>query len=97
MRAGAVGSLLGIRSKRYPAIVIKASKEDCYLMSLVENLARRQPSSVELLRAIGSLKERGYSITEISAKIDLSPDYVGAICHLLEHGENRLLAAVERG
>jgi ParB family transcriptional regulator, chromosome partitioning protein len=80
-----------------PAIVIEASEEDCYVMSLVENLARRNPRSLELMREIGALKSRGYSNAEIAAKIDFSPEYVGAICYLLEHGENRLLVAVERG
>src|SRR5271156_215563 len=39
----------------------------------------------------------GYTNTEIAAKIDFTPDYIAAICYLLEHGEERLLAAVERG
>jgi len=66
-------------------------------MSLVENLARRHSGSLELIREIGALKERGYSNSEIAAKIDFTPDYVGAISYLLEHGEERLLVAVERG
>ena len=49
------------------------------------------------MREIGALKERGYTNTEIGAKIDFTPDYIAAICYLLEHGEERLLAAVERG
>jgi ParB family chromosome partitioning protein len=80
-----------------PAVVIEASPEDCYVMSLVENLARRQHSPLELIREIGALKERGYSANEIAAKIDFSPEYVWAACFLLEHGEDRLLTAVERG
>ena len=39
----------------------------------------------------------GYTNAEIAAKIDLTPDYIAAICYLLEHGEERLLVAVERG
>src|ERR1700741_3341049 len=66
-------------------------------MSRVENLARRHPGSLELMREIGALKERGYNNAEIAAKIDFTPDYIAAICYLLEHGEERLLAAVERG
>jgi ParB family chromosome partitioning protein len=65
-------------------------------MSLVENLARRQPGLLELIREIGALKERGYTIAEIAAKIDFTPDYIAAVCYLLEHGEERLLVAVER-
>src|SRR5690242_5500707 len=39
-----------------PAIVMDASREDCFLMSLVENVARRHPSPLELLREISNLK-----------------------------------------
>lgn len=79
-----------------PAVVIEAVAEDCYVMSLVENLARRQHSPLELMGQIGALKQRGYSLAEIAAKTDLSPEYVWAICHLIENGEERLLKAVER-
>src|SRR5215210_1114567 len=94
---GRLEAFIALGQRKIPAIVIKAPEEDCYLMSLVENLARRHPTSLELLREIGALKERGYSISEIAAKTDFSSDYIGAICYLLEHGENRLLVAVERG
>jgi ParB family chromosome partitioning protein len=94
---GRFEAFLALGQREIPAIVIEASEEDCYVMSLVENLARRNPRSLELMREIGALKSRGYSNTEIAEKIDFSPDYVGAICFLLEHGENRLLVAVERG
>ena len=66
-------------------------------MSLVENLARRQHPPLELIAAIGALKERGYTNAEIAAKIDFSPEYVSCICTLLENGEEKLLQAVERG
>ena len=38
-----------------------------------------------------------YTNAEIAAKIDFTPDYAAAICYLLEHGEERLLIAIERG
>lgn len=80
-----------------PAVVIDASPEDCFVMSLVENLARRQHSPLELMRNIGDLRKRGYTMAEIATKTDFSEEYVYAICYLLEHGEERLLMAVERG
>lgn len=80
-----------------PAVVVDASKEDCYVMSLVENIARRQHTSLELMQEIGALKKRGYSTSEIGQKTGFSSEYVYAICYLLEHGEERLLAGVERG
>jgi len=62
-------------------------------MSLVEDIARRQQSPVELLGEISNLKARGYSTTEIAKKIDLAQSYVIGISHLLEHGEERELSA----
>ncbi|MEX0328906.1 MAG: plasmid partitioning protein RepB C-terminal domain-containing protein [Ruegeria sp.] len=80
-----------------PAIVIDASSEDCLVMSLVENLARRQHRALDLLRDIKGLKERGYSGPEIARKTQLSLKYVRGILRLLESGEHRLLRAVESG
>ena len=94
---GRLEAFIALGQSEIPAIVIEASQEDCYVMSLVENLARRHPGSLELMREIGALKERGYNNAEIAAKTDFTADYIAAICYLLEHGEERLLIAVERG
>jgi len=80
-----------------PAIVVEGTKEDLLLMSLAENLARRSHSTVELVREIGALKERGYSHHEIARKTDLEPNYISGILKLLARGEERLLQAVEKG
>lgn len=78
-----------------PAIVIDASNEDCMIMSLVENLARRQHQSRELLADIEGLRRRGYNLTEIAKKTDLTVEYVRGVIRLIETGEDRLLKAVE--
>lgn len=80
-----------------PAIVTEVTKQDCFLMSLVENIARRHQSPVELMREVSNLKVRGYNAKEIAQKIDMAKSYITGICHLLENGEERLLAAVEKG
>ncbi len=80
-----------------PAIIIDASSEDCLVMSLVENLARRQHRSLDLLRDIRRLKDNGYSEREIEAKTQLSAKYVHGVIKLLESHEHRLLRAVESG
>lgn len=90
-------AFIALGATEIPAVVIVASEEDCFVMSLVENLARRHHSPLELMREIGTLKRRGYSTAEIATKTDFSDEYVYAICYLLEHGEERLLAGVERG
>lgn len=80
-----------------PALIVDASREELLLMSLAENLARRRQTCVELLREIGSLKDRGYSFAEIAQKTDLHLSYVKGIVRLLKQGESRLLEAVEWG
>jgi ParB family chromosome partitioning protein len=80
-----------------PARLIDASREECFVMSLVENMARRSLSPLELIREVGALRKRGYSDIEIGEKVGFSANYVYAINLLLEKGEDRLLDAVERG
>lgn len=80
-----------------PAIVIEATREECFVMSLVENMARRNLSPLELVREVGALRQRGYSHADIAEKLGFSPEYVWTINLLLEKGEERLLNAVERG
>ena len=94
---GRLEAFIALGQSEIPAIVIEVPQEDCYVMSLVENLARRHPGSLELMREIGKLKDRGYTTAEIAMKVDFTPDYIAAVCYLLEHGEERLLIAVERG
>lgn len=94
---GRLEAFVALEQSEIPAIVIAASVEDCFVMSLIENLARKQHSPLEFVRDIAALRERGYSITEIAVKTDFSDEYVYAICYLLDHGEGRLLEGVERG
>ena len=94
---GRLEAFLALGQSTIPAMVLEVSEEDCFVMSLVENLARRQHTPLELVREIGALKTRGYSVQEIAAKTDFSAEYIWAICYLLEHGEVRLINAVERG
>ncbi len=83
--------------REIPALVIDAETEDCLVMSLVENLARRQHRAIDLLHDIEGLKRRGYSETEIARKTGLTLEYVRGVIRLVEKGEHRLLRAVESG
>ncbi len=46
---------------------------------------------------MGALRKRGYSDSEIGAKIGCTSSWVNNVTHLLEKGEKRLLAAAEAG
>ena len=80
-----------------PAIVLDIPLDERLLRSLVENLTRRRPRAGEVTRDLALLKERGHSPSEIADMVGLSEAYVSNILRLLENGEARLIAAVERG
>lgn len=80
-----------------PAVVIDASENKCLVMSLVENIARRTPRPIDLMREIGALRARGYADAAIAEKIGVGSSWVNMIVSLLERGEERLVAAVETG
>lgn len=94
---GRLEAYVALGQEQIPALVVEGSKEELLLMSLAENLARRQHSTVELVREIKALKERGYTHSEIARKTDLDVSYIRGIIHLLDRGEERLLQAVEKG
>lgn len=94
---GRLEAFIELKQKAIPAIIIDADESDCLVMSLVENCARRQHRPIDLMREIGTLRERGYNDRQIGDKIGVSPDYVGMIAGLLERGEERLVTAVETG
>jgi ParB family chromosome partitioning protein len=80
-----------------PAIVTDVPTDDQYLMTLVENIARRPPSNSSLIREIRVLRERQYTPDQIARKTGLDTTYVYGVIHLVEHGENSLVVAVEAG
>lgn len=80
-----------------PAVIIDAESEDCLVMGLVENVARRQHQSLELFHDIGGMQERGHSDVDIARKTGLSLEYARGVLRLITKGETRLLQAVEAG
>lgn len=80
-----------------PAFVVEASDEEAYIMSLVENIARRNPNHAELLENIRILQKRGYTPNQIAKKTALDDAYIRGILTLLNKGETRLINAVELG
>lgn len=94
---GRLEAFIALNQNEIPAIVIDACEEDALVMSLVENLARRQHSSLDLLKGIEMLLNKKYTAQEISEKTGLTPEYVSEIIKLIERGEERLISAVEAG
>lgn len=80
-----------------PAMVVEVTDEDAFIMSLAENIARRQGRTLELLAGIEQLRDQGYDKKAIAQKTGLGTDYISGILQLLKNGEERLLIAVEGG
>lgn len=94
---GRIEAFQACGQKQIPAIVIDATEEEALIMSLVENLARRQHRSLDLLHGIEVLHKNGYDAKTIAKKTGLSETYAKAVLELLLRGEERLLQAVETG
>lgn len=94
---GRLEAYQALGQQEIPAFVVEADPEDCLVMSLVENLARRQHRAIDLLHDIEGLKKRGYTDSVIAQKTDLTVEYVRGVLRLLHKGEHRLLRAVESG
>lgn len=94
---GRLEAYLACGQTKVPAMVIDVEEEEALTMSLVENLARRFHTSLDLLKGVEVLLERKYTPNQIAEKTGLSPEYVKPIVRLIKQGEERLLAAVETG
>lgn len=79
------------------AVVIEASEADRYLMSLVENIARRPSSYKAIYFEVRNLLERGYDGPIIAQKLGIDRSYVHGIVRLVERGEAKLIEQVELG
>lgn len=94
---GRIEAFLALGETKIPAVVVDASKEEQFLMSLIENIARRPPGENDIVREIRGLRERKYSSKDIAAKLGLHFTYISEIVRLLEHGEIDLIRSVEAG
>lgn len=94
---GRLEAYQALGQREIPAIIVDATSEDSAIMSLVENCARRQHRSIDLLHDIEGMRQRGYEFDEIARKTGLTVEYVRGVSSLLEGGEQRLLRAMEAG
>jgi len=94
---GRLNAFRALGETQIPAQVVTVSDEDAFIMSLAENIARRQYRPMEILAVIKQMRDKGYSPKDIAKKTGLAGPYVADILTLLDQGEERLLVAVERG
>ncbi len=79
-----------------PAIIKDTPEDERRLMSLIENLARRQPSTTDLLREVKRLKAQHYKPATIAEKLGFDKTYIRGIISLLQQGEDQLIVRGSR-
>ena len=94
---GRIEAFVALGETTIPAVIIEAPREDQFLMSLVENIARKPPSNRDIIREVRTLRERGYGTGDIATKLGMERMYITGIVHLVEHREVALIEAVEAG
>jgi ParB family transcriptional regulator, chromosome partitioning protein len=94
---GRIEAFIALGHKEIPAVIVEISKADRLLRSLVENMARRHPVPLALIREIERLKAAGYGNVEIGRKLDIDKAMVAGCIALKKAGEERLLDAATSG
>ncbi len=94
---GRIEAFIALGHKEIPAVVVEISKEERLLRSLIENMARRYPAPLALIREIERLKAAGYNNAEIARKLDIDNTMVVGLIALKNAGEERLLDAATSG
>jgi ParB family chromosome partitioning protein len=94
---GRLEAFVALGGTHIPAIVTDAPLKERYLMSLVENIARKRPPHSALVREVGRLRDQGCKNAEIAAKLGLGKTYIDGILRLLRGGEDRLVSQVVAG
>jgi ParB family chromosome partitioning protein len=94
---GRLEAIAALGGADVPALITEAKRKDCYLMSLVENIARRRPNGSELLQEVRRLKEAGCNNATIGERLGLGHTYIDGIVRLLKCEEAQLVNHVEAG
>ncbi len=79
------------------AEVVTCTRKQAYLESLVENLARSRPATMEFARELKNLHDEGWTYEQIAPVACRSLEYVRHYIDLVEKGEERLIQGVEQG
>jgi len=76
--------------------VVTCTRKEAYLQSLIENLARSRPGTMQFAREAKQLRDEGLDYDQISKICCRSPEYVRQYIGLVEKGEDRLIQGVEQ-
>ena len=79
------------------AEVVNCTRKDALLQSLIENIARTKPGSMDFARELKRLRDEGLEYKQIAKIACRAEDYIRSYIRLVEQGEDRLIQGVESG
>lgn len=79
------------------AEVVTCTRKEAYLQSLVENIARTSPRSMDFARELKRLHDEGWNYKKIAAIACKDEGYIRSYIRLVKQGEERLIHGVESG
>lgn len=83
--------------KSVMAEVVTCTRKEALLQSLIENIARTKPGSMDFARELKRLRDEGCDYKQVAKIACKSEEYVRNIIRLVEQGEERLIHGVETG
>src|ERR1035437_7745957 len=78
------------------AEVVTCTRKQAYLESLVENLARSRPGTMDFARELKRLHDAGWEDDKLAMVACKSAEYIRQYIRLVENGEERLIQGVEQ-
>jgi ParB family chromosome partitioning protein len=79
------------------AEVVTCTRKDAYLQSLIENIARSKPDSMDFARELKRLHDEGWDYQRIGLIAMKPASFIRQYIQLVEQGEDRLVQGVEQG
>jgi len=78
------------------AEVVTCTRKQAYLESLVENLARSRPGTMDFARELKRMHDAGWEDDKLALVACKSAEYIRQYIRLVENGEERLIQGVEQ-
>lgn len=79
------------------AEVVNCTRKEAHLQSLIENIARTKPDSMDFARELKRLHDEGWTYVAIGRIARKSEHYIRDYIRLVQQGEERLIQGVELG
>ena len=79
------------------AEVVTCTRKEALLQSLIENIARTKPDSMDFARELKRLRDEGWEYKDIAKVACKTEKYIREYIRLVEQGEERLIHGVETG